>query len=137
MEEFVGYSLFDKEGRKRVASKGKNRVLQKLSIICKNEGTQTSPRPSYISLNYYACSVSAMVCLGALFGCRRSTTIVAYLLSALVTISILCVLRLLCYGLYRFLKRKDHADADAASASATAHPPPHASLQIHSHNSTQ
>ncbi|CAJ1955272.1 unnamed protein product [Sphenostylis stenocarpa] len=46
-----------------------------------------------------------MVCLGALFGCKRSNSFVAYLLSALVSVSILCVLRLLCYGLGRLLKR--------------------------------
>ncbi|KAE9588066.1 hypothetical protein Lal_00002862 [Lupinus albus] len=47
-----------------------------------------------------------MVCLGALFGCKRSTSIVGYLLSVLVTVSILCVLRLLCYGLHWLLKKK-------------------------------
>nr|AMK47977.1 hypothetical protein [Lupinus angustifolius] len=48
-----------------------------------------------------------MVCLGALFGCKRSTTIVGYLLSVLVTVSILCVLRLICYGIHWLLKKKD------------------------------
>nr|KYP54238.1 hypothetical protein KK1_000415 [Cajanus cajan] len=46
-----------------------------------------------------------MVCLGALFGCKRSNSILAYILSAFISISILCVIRLLCYGLARLLKR--------------------------------
>ncbi|BAT91618.1 hypothetical protein VIGAN_07022600 [Vigna angularis var. angularis] len=68
-----------------------------------------------------ACSNYAMVCLGALFGCRRSNSFVAYLLSALVSVSILCVLRLLCYGLARLLKRWRGRN-------------PNSSLEMQSHN---
>ncbi|KAK7402290.1 hypothetical protein VNO78_14438 [Psophocarpus tetragonolobus] len=55
-----------------------------------------------------------MVCLGAVFGCKRSNSFVAYLVSALVSVSIICVLRLLCYGLCRLLKRWRGDNPDSA-----------------------
>ncbi|XVF86668.1 hypothetical protein PTKIN_Ptkin18bG0060400 [Pterospermum kingtungense] len=48
-----------------------------------------------------------MVCLGVLFGCRRSHSAKDYVLSALVIIAILFSLRILCYIVYRLLKRED------------------------------
>lgn len=48
----------------------------------------------------------AMVCLGILFGCKRSRSPTDYLLSALLLIAILSSLRLLCYLVSRFLKRR-------------------------------
>jgi len=68
-----------------------------------------------------------MVCLGALFGCKRSNSIVGYLLSTLITIAILCVLRLLCYGFYRFLKRRDSCIGEQQNGS----------LQVQSENTRQ
>ncbi|KAK7823074.1 hypothetical protein CFP56_035919 [Quercus suber] len=47
-----------------------------------------------------------MVCLGFLLGCKRSHSIKAYILSALVIIAILCGLRILCRIIYRLLKRE-------------------------------
>ncbi|ESW22639.1 hypothetical protein PHAVU_005G169800 [Phaseolus vulgaris] len=79
-----------------MVSKGKNTKTN-----CK--GTQTVINSS--SSIHIAYSNYPMVCLGALFGCKRSNSFVAYLLSALVSVSILCVLRLLCFGVCRSLKR--------------------------------
>lgn len=57
------------------------------------------------SENLPASFFFAMVCLGILFGCKKSRSPTDYLLSALLLIAILSSLRLLCYFLSRFLKR--------------------------------
>lgn len=116
----LNYSLFDKEGTKTVVIEGKNSqrsiflnlfiwygiwfVLQCINIL------------TNVFLDH-AYSTITMVCLGALFGCKRSNSIVGYLLSALVTISILCVLRLLCFGLVRLLKRRDSSAGEHLNGS--------------------
>ncbi|XWS18977.1 hypothetical protein CRYUN_Cryun32bG0091100 [Craigia yunnanensis] len=48
-----------------------------------------------------------MVCLGVVFGCKRSRSVKDYVLSDLVIIAILFGFRILCYMVYRLLKRKD------------------------------
>ncbi|XVF24943.1 hypothetical protein REPUB_Repub13aG0171200 [Reevesia pubescens] len=53
-----------------------------------------------------------MVCLGVLFGCKRSRSVKDYVLSALVIIAILFGLRILCYIVYRLLKRENPAGGD-------------------------
>lgn len=48
-----------------------------------------------------------MVCRDVVFGCKRSRSVKDYLLSALVIIATLFGLRILCYIVYRLLKRGD------------------------------
>ena len=58
-----------------------------------------------------------MVCLGVVFGCKGSRSVKDYVLSALVIIAILFGLRILCYIVYRLLKREDidHGGGDENS----------------------
>ncbi|KAK8581210.1 hypothetical protein V6N13_144249 [Hibiscus sabdariffa] len=46
-----------------------------------------------------------MVCLGVLFGCKRSRSVKDYVLTALVVVAILSGFRILCYIFLRLRKR--------------------------------
>lgn len=52
-----------------------------------------------------------MVCLGIFFGCKRSRSVKDYIISALVIIAILVGLRIVCFIIYRLLK-KDRYNAN-------------------------
>lgn len=56
-----------------------------------------------------------MVCLGVIFGCKKSHSIKGYVLSALAIIGILFCLRLLCYIIYRLLKDEHSRHSDQNS----------------------
>lgn len=53
-----------------------------------------------------------MVCLGITFRCNHSSGI-SYLLSGLVIVAILAGLKILCYGIYRLLNRRDSSFYDS------------------------
>lgn len=62
--------------------------------------------PHWLTHLIWSCVV--MVCIGGLiFGCKRPHSAAAYFLSALVVISIVVGLRILCYTIYRLLN-SDH-----------------------------
>ena len=80
--------------------------------------TRKEPQAKYICsplilnlLRPFMLIALAMVCLGFLLGCKRSHSIKAYILSALVIIAILCGLRILRYIIYRLLKR-EHCNSE-------------------------
>lgn len=83
--------------------------------------TRKEPQAKYICsplilnlLRPFMLIALAMVCLGFLLGCKRSHSIKAYILSALVIIAILCCLRILCRIIYRLLKR-EHPNSEEHS----------------------